>query len=73
MMNDREGAEFEQPLTLENELWDDVCASTGPIFHEYCGGRVFWIHGEEFRCIKCCAKVTLDEMKVPDGATADQK
>jgi hypothetical protein len=61
-------------ISLENELWDDDSLETGPIFHHGCGGRVYWIHGEEFRCLKCCERVAVEKMEIAlDGQAANQK
>jgi hypothetical protein len=49
--------------TIENELWDDESKETKPIYHdEPCGGRTYWIKGEEHRCIKCGKVVPPEEM-----------
>jgi hypothetical protein len=52
---------------LEDELWDDAGKETKPIKHTprggVCGGRVFWISGEEHRCIKCGKKVEAEDME----------
>jgi len=64
MMNDGQ-------LSLENELWDDdSLEGIGPITHNGCGGRVFWIYREEFRCVKCCSLVALDLMEIKHGTPA---
>jgi len=49
-------------MTPEEELWDDKGKQTKPIKHAKCGGRVYWIKGEEHRCIKCLKAVDADEM-----------
>lgn len=60
---------------LEQELWDDAGKETPPIFHEGCGGRVYWIWDQEFRCLKCCAQVEPHGMLMaaeePNGPTTD--
>jgi hypothetical protein len=61
-------------LSAENELWDDDCLDgVGPITHNGCGGRIFLIQQEEFRCIRCLSVVDPDLMEISCGATANEK
>lgn len=57
---------------LENELWDDESKETKPIYHRQDGGRVFWIQGEEFRCIKCGECVPTEDMDMEEELRVTQ-
>jgi hypothetical protein len=49
-------------MSIEDELWDDSGSVSSPAYHVDCGGRVYWVSGDEWRCLKCCAKVNPEEM-----------
>ncbi len=50
----------------ENELWDDESKETKKIFHTHCGGRVYWIQGDEHRCIKCGKEIPTEDMDMEE-------
>jgi hypothetical protein len=51
---------------LEEELWDDSGQSHKPVKHRNCGGRVYWIVGEEWRCMGCSRQVEAEDMDMEE-------